>query len=234
MKTLGRIGDRCVATAAVAIAVTSLTVGSAHAATVTSLQIAGDAGLEGTGAFSGSISYNQINQQLTIQLLNEASDTGNYIVGFVFNAATDVAVDDLSSAPSNDWIAWTNPDQNVSFGTYEWGAGLDSNPPGIGLNQISQPTRGVAFGDTGTWIFDIIGNDAATTVASDFMSVDSIGNNGIETPFVVRFMGGASDTVPGTTVIVPLPAAAWGGLVLLGMLGVGQTLRKRRLAQQVV
>ncbi|MEX1015622.1 MAG: hypothetical protein WDZ31_02665 [Phycisphaeraceae bacterium] len=38
----------------------------------------------------------------------------------------------------------------------------------------------------------------------------------------------------GETVIVPLPAAAWGGLVLLGMLGAGQTLRKRRLAQQVV
>lgn len=37
----------------------------------------------------------------------------------------------------------------------------------------------------------------------------------------------------GSGVVVPLPAAAWGGLVLLGALGAGQRFRKRRMTESV-
>ncbi|MEK6703354.1 MAG: PEP-CTERM sorting domain-containing protein [Planctomycetota bacterium] len=166
-------------------------------------------GIEGNGAFTGSIAYS--GSTLTITLTNDlASAAGGKITGVVFNihgsatavlsSTTHAAFADLGASPS------ASP-----FGTFEAGAAMGGSWAGGG-----SPAAGIAIGGTGVFTFHVSGADAGILTAASFIDGDGVN-------FAVRFRGfanGGSDKVAGH--LVPAP----GSLALLGLAGLG--LRRRR------
>ena len=180
---------------------------SAHASTVSFVS---DPGLEGLGAFTGSMEWNYLGGNagsLTVTLTNtSAAANGGYLTGFVFNVLHDIKVE--YDGAMDGWEAVFN-ESAVPFGVFDVGAALGGSWLGGG-----SPLGGLAVGST--WSFDFsVGGDAgvlAGLVAHDFFD-ESVGVG-----FAARFRGfgdGGSDkvtsTLPGpATLAAPLFAAVLG------------------------
>lgn len=167
-------------------------------------------GIEGNGAFSGSISYTP--GTLVVSLTNlMSSNVDGKITGFAFNIGGNAsAALTLASHPFTD--LGTSPSA-PPFGTFEGGAALGGDWTGGG-----SPNAGIIRGATGTFTFNVTGPGAGSLTASSFISA------GPAVDFVVRFRGfanGGSDKTPGY--LVPTP----GCLALLGLAGIGAGRRRR-------
>lgn len=167
-------------------------------------------GIEGYGAFSGSIAYSS--NTLTITLTNDASSAaGGKITGLVFNINGNAS----AMLASTTYAAFADLGANPSaspFGTFDAGAAMGGSWSGGG-----SPAAGIAIGDTGVFTFNVTGAGAGSLTAASFIE----GGNGSN--FAVRFRGfanGGSDKTLGH--VVPTP----GSLALLGLAGLG--LRRRR------
>jgi hypothetical protein len=183
------------------------------------------------GHFTGTIGYTAPSGSTTygvleISLTNlNTTTSGAAISAFAFNVNGDATVSQLLSAPSANWSLLSGPVNAQPGGYYEFGT--TDNQSFQGGNAIN----GIQRGSTGTWDFKITGDSSvlAGLNANSFFSEYAVDQHGNPTSyaFIVRFQGGGiSDKVPavpgepGTG--VPLPSAAWGGLVLLGLVAVGK------------
>jgi len=153
----------------------------------------------------------------------------NLITGFVFNINGN-ATATLTPDPTATFTNLTGPITAAPFGDFEAGAAIGGDWEGGG-----NPNTGIAAGAMQTFAFDVTGPDAATLTANSFFSELSTnpGGGGAQV-FVVRFRGGTveSDKVPGVpgSNPVPLPAAAWSDISMLGALGLSALKRKIKLA----
>jgi hypothetical protein len=207
---------------------------SASAVQASSVNISSAGGLstEGLGAFTGTVTYDDVSQ-LTISLTNTTPSAGGFLTGFVFNINGD-ATATLNPDPTGSFEGVTNESASP-FGTFDAGAALGGDFTGGG-----SPNNGIAVGNTMNFVFDITGNngfDVSTLTAEDFVSQISSGQgqNPYDAAFVARFKGmanGGSDAVSGTVVhAIPLPSAAWSGLGMLGgLLGLAGLGKLRRTA----
>jgi MYXO-CTERM domain-containing protein len=171
------------------------------------------ASTEGLGAFTGSFNYvasNATQGTLTITLTNTSVlANGGFLTAFVFNSVNSVTGLTLSSGPANFSLG-----SNVSaapFGTYRHGVST-----GGGFLGGGNPSRGLAVGATGTFVFAVTASTALALTENSFLD----GSN--DYPFVVRFRGfenGGSDKVP-----TPTP-----GSLALGLIA-GLTAARRRRA----
>ena len=214
--------------------------GSAQANTVTSIPIESTGvSTEDLGLFTGTIAFGANafggSADLSITLTNTSpAANGGYITGFVFNIA-----DDPDSSVSAQYKPGTDDpfeglvDASASpYGTFEFGASLSDSWLGSG-----KPGPGIYAGETRTFLFELSGDKETTgnLSASSFLTTNLPG--GTTYPFAVRFRGfdddGSDKVIGGTPTtppqVVPLPAAAWGGLALLGLLGVGKQRLRRRV-----
>ena len=136
-------------------------------------------------------------------------------------------------ASSGDKFKTLTNESASPFGTFEYGAAIG----GAWLGG-SSPTSGIAVGQSRTFLFELSGNSETTAglTAASFLTNNLPG--GTVYPLAVRFRGfanGGSDKViggeptpPPPTQVVPVPAAVWGGMVLLGFLGAGKRVRSRK------
>ncbi len=184
-----------------------LAAASAHASMVSFVS---DPGLEGLGAFTGSMEWTDLGGgegSLTVTLTNTSPiENGGYLTGFVFNVAPDVTV--AYDGAHAGWSAVFN-ESAVPFGVFDFGAALGGNWLGGG-----SPLGGLAVGATSSFEFSVTGDAGvlAGLVARDFFD-ESVGVG-----FVARFRGfadGGSDkvtsTLPGpATLAAPLFAAVLG------------------------
>ncbi len=171
---------------------------------------------EGIGDFTGWLTYDFVlgdQGVLTVDLTN-TSDPGNggWLTGFIFNIGSsdpDVAATftggtyPFEDAPGQNGAPYGNP--------FLAGAVLGGNWLGGGF-----AGDGIAVGDSGSFAFDVLANDAALLRASSFLEGPFKFN------FMVRFRGfldGNSDKVPA----VPAP----GALALLGLGALAQRRRRR-------
>lgn len=212
-------------TAAAAVAM----LGSWASAGTVNLVSNGAASTSDLGAFTGSISYDDVST-LTITLQNTTPAGGGYITGFLFNIDGD-SIANLTPNPTGSFLdlETTGNLSGSPFGEYEAGAALGGNFLGGG-----SPTGGIAVGSEGTFSFTVTGPDASSLRVDDFLSLND-GNR--EAAFLVRFRGlnidEGSDKVPGIGIPddggstpIPLPAAAWSAMTVFGFLG-GKSLRRR-------
>jgi hypothetical protein len=189
-------------TAAALVAATS-----AHASTVS---FASNHGIEGLGAFAGSMDWNYLGGKtgsLTVTLTNTSPvDNGGFLTGFVFNVAPDVSVE--YGGGHAGWSAVFSEDA-APWGMFDFGAALGGDWLGGG-----SPLGGLAVGSTWNFDFSVVGDAAvlAALGAHDFFDESS----GVG--FVARFRGFADDgsdkvtgTVPGpATLAAPIFAAVLG------------------------
>lgn len=201
---------------ALAVALT-LAIGS-PAVMADTIEIFGDGAV---GNFTGTLDYS--GSQLSVTLNNTSpAANGGYITGFLFNINGD-ATATLNPNPTGSFQYVTN-ENGMPFGTYQFGASLNGNWQGPGA-----PQAGIGVGESKTFIFDVTGPDAGSLSVLDFFTKGGTlpGPQGeSDVVFAVRFTGfedGDSDKVSGE--IVPMPAAVWPGLALLG----GLLLRRRRM-----
>ncbi len=192
--------------------------GASSFASADTLQIFADTAnsTQGIGDFTGSLTYDFIVGDLgvlTVDLTN-TSDPGNggWLTGFIFNIGSsdpDVAAPytggtyPFEDAPGQNGAPYGNP--------FLAGAALGGNWLGGGF-----PGDGIGVGDSGSFSFDVLANDAGSLNASSFLEGPYQFN------FIVRFRGflnGNSDKVPA----VPAP----GALALLGLGALGQRRRRR-------
>jgi hypothetical protein len=189
---------------------------------------------EGLGHFDGSITYTAPTVsgnpgKLDITLTNLLTTAaGGKLTGFAFNINGNATASNLTSDYSSFQLI-TNVAANP-LGTFEVGAALGGNFLGGG-----SPNPGIARGDTGHFHLDIIGTNSVLAA----LTADSFLSEAHPTyDFAVRFKGfdnGGSDKVPGIPGQpgdpnngVPLPSAAVGGIVLLGLLA---TYKARKILQ---
>src|SRR5262249_29983439 len=106
----------------------------------------------------------------------------------------------------------------------------DQQPANLVLQGTGQGTSGYLFAvvnftnPTETSWFNNPGNYVGMSVSMDwpFLNVDAGSDNFF--PYQIPGDGGSGQPPPPGA---PLPAAAWGGMALLGLLGAGATLRRR-------
>jgi MYXO-CTERM domain-containing protein len=177
---------------------------------------------EQTGSsFSGVIDYSGAGTlgTLTISLTNTtAPSIGGFLTAFVFNInSVDPAASALqTSGPNANWSGMSAPSGNP-FGIFDAGSSTGGSFEGGG-----PPSRGLAPGASGTWVFSVSASDAGALTPSSFMT----GPNQYD--FVVRFRGltnGGSDKVPAIEAPPPVPTP--GALALAGLTG-GAVARRRR------
>jgi hypothetical protein len=194
---------------------------------------------EGIGSFDGSVAYvydNVANKySLVVSLTNTTTTTNpNYtnlkITGFVFNDnVSGLTLGPLVQNPTTlNFQLLPTSGGTVSaspFGAYEHGAAIGGDWLGGG-----SPTNGIGSGQTGTFTFTVTGPNLSGLGVTNFLSEGGHGASAAyaNEPFVVRFKGQNSDKngaeiivdVGGSTPETPLPAAALGGIGLLGGMGV--------------
>lgn len=179
---------------------------------------------EGLGSFEGTIEYasgvsGSSQGLLTINLSNTTSlDIGGTITGFVFNInSSDPQATASLTTGTHPFLGVTNHPAPPFGSSYDAGAALDGNWSGGG-----NPSPGIAIGETGMFVFDIVAADADDLTAGSFLS------GPYEHNFVVRhrgMSGGGSDKVPGgSSSTIPAP----GALVVFLAAGAIAPRRRRR------
>lgn len=149
----------------IAAAATLALGGSFVSAGATSVDFKSDMSLKGLGAFTGTASYDNSTDKLTITLDN-TSATKSVITGFAF----DIAGDDKAKFERPLHSHWKD-DRNHKgivnakpLGNYEAGAALG------GKFSHGASKLGIAMGAEKTFVFDVTGTDASTLTASDFFA----------------------------------------------------------------
>ncbi len=180
---------------------------STHASTIL---FASDPGIEGLGAFTGSMEWSYLGGDtgsLTVTLTNTSpAGNGGFLTGFVFNVRPAVSV--VYDGAMDGWSAVFD-ESAVPFGVFDTGAALGGDWLGGG-----SPLGGLGVGSTWSFGFSVTGESSvlAAIVAHDFFD-ESAGIG-----FAARFRGfadGGSDkvtsTLPGpATLAAPLFAAVLG------------------------
>lgn len=222
------------------------------AATVQAASIVNIGGTGVTGAsYTGQVKYDESISRLEIALTNTTSAglLGN-ITAFVFNVAGGQHYEvltpnptDLNPSSNMNWWSLTSLSQLSDFeaaspyGQFEAGVGtaVKQDQADFHGGGNGQDLEGLAPGETGIFRFQVNNSSTQTGAgsalnASSFISELSTGGNKAAT-FVVRFKGlnpnDDSDKVP-AGVIIPLPASAWMGAVILGAIGTGKWMRARK------
>lgn len=220
--------------------VASLALASAVQAAPISISGSGSTGV----SFSGTVDYNQSTSILTIVLTNTSSGnvTDSSLTAYAFNIEGNDYLEKADSPFQSGWSSLTSSsnigdEEDASpYGSFDAAAGVGSKF----LNGSGSDSDALQNGETGTWAWLIehknSGDGAGANLDSDsFVSEES--NGGQDATFLVRFKGieingsgDGSDKVvgaPGAPTPIPLPAAAWMGLALMGGLGIAR-LRRRR------
>lgn len=208
--------------AAAALAL-GLTATVASAGTVTTFDVTNGTPHNGLGTYNGTLEYDDAGL-LSVTLTNTSPlANGGFITGFLFNIDGDASAS-YNPITGDTFQGVTNEDANP-FGQFEFGAAIGGNWSGGG-----SPNSGIAVGDSRTFTFNVTGSDAGSLQAADFFNELSTpkNQNGQFANFIVRFKGfenNGSDKVPGTEgTPIPLPAAIWPGVALLG----GMVMKRRR------
>ena len=187
--------------------------GSAEASIV---NFVSNPGLEGLGAFAGSMEWTDGGAGsglLRVTLTNTSPiANGGYLTGFAFRMLykDQVKIEYASSHPG--WSGIAEPDCNP-FGEFDYGAALGGNWLGGG-----SPVLGIGVGQTFVFRYDVRGEESllATIIAHDFF--DETEGWG----FAARFRGFADGGSDKVTASLPSPGAL--ALLALGSLGA----RRRR------
>jgi len=231
---------RCINLVAV-ILLSTIGAGQLHAAPVN----VSSSGIFGgyTVQYTGTVSYDDATQKLTIALTN--TGTTGFITDIYFsindlndNATAALDSQDLNPAPVGpptvEHFQLQSPlEATNSFGEFEHGLTVG----GAADNGIA------ANGGTGTFVLSIDANDLETLTSSAFTSALGTHPPGeSDASFVVRYRGigkednkdysGAIGTVPVPNLeeppSAPLPAPVWAGMTILGGIAV-----RRRLARKL-
>jgi len=195
-------------------AAAALVAGGAHASIVS---FESNTGLEGLGAFTGSMEWTYLGDNqgtLEVSLTNtSAMGNGGYLTGFAFRAVYNESLKIVYESDFDGWSGLVDPDCNP-FGVFDHGAAVGGNWLGGG-----SPLDGIGVGETWTFLFDIRGNAEflATLVAHDFF--DESGGWG----FAARFRGFNDDGSDKVTASLPAP----GAVGLLGLAGLSARRRRR-------
>ena len=241
---------------------TVLSLSAALPATIIGLAMAGDAradtigitsaggtSTESLGSFTGIVEFNANGfangADLSFKLTNTSpANNGGYITGFVFNVAKPgltVMFADVDGKGNGFDDVTGKGLKATPFGTFEEGAAIGGALLGGG-----SPTSGIQVGQTREFLFHV-GGDLSGVSALTFVSEESVPTGGNDGEiFVARFKGffndGSDKVVPGEVLpppppppppqVVPVPAAVWGGASLLGALGVGRSVRRRRRLEE--
>lgn len=219
-----------------AVAGMLLVAGSAAKAGISTVSFASTDNLENTGVtFDGSVKYDNVVGLLTVDLRN-TSTFQSVITGFYFNihgtaTATYNQVDAIATPGVNEASFAANTSLQP-FGTFDAGLAL--------TNLSQQQVRGIDETETGVFLFNVSGADANSLNAIDFLT-DTNSGGGLTGAFAVRFQSVGenaelSDKVFGAAIreqnpppAVPLPPAAWMGLVTMGMIGLRHLRQRMRL-----
>lgn len=178
-------------------------------------------GLNGRGAFSGSMEWNHeagaSDGRLWVTLTNTSPLTqGGFLTGFAFNTVEGVFVAfnrDASEGVNARWRGVRNVNA-PPYGRFGFGASVNGRFRGNG-----NPIYGVSVGRTFSYAFDVAGDSSLL----DELNARSFLDEATGYAFVARFRGfddGGSDMVTGA-----LPAP--GALALFG-LGIGAMRRRSR------
>lgn len=209
---------------------------STSQAAVTTTNFQSTASLENTGVtFNGSVTYDDVAKLLTFNLKNTSSFQ-SVITGFYFNIAGDAvasynAVNNVTSV-GVDEAAFADNNSLSPFGTFDAGVAL--------TNLSQQQVRGIDEGETGIFTFDVSGLEAGSLSSIDFLT-DKNSGGGISGALAVRYQsvgenaelsdkvfgGAVGGGNPNNPPAVPLPPAAWMGLITLGM--IGYKMRQKKL-----
>lgn len=189
-----------------------------------SVEFGGSNGVEGWGAFTGTMDWVYDGEgsgsgSLSITLSNDSPlANGGYLTGFAFNASPAGLAMTLGSGLGN-WQGMSGVHASP-YPEFDFGAAINGNWLGGG-----QPTVwGIAAGDSANFVLDFTGDDTLLSSLSAASFFD--GSNGIA--FAARFRGfanGESDKVPGELIVTPVPMPL--ALAGLGIVGLG--LLRRRL-----
>lgn len=181
-------------------------------------------GLEGRGAYSGSVTWNYLGDgagTLLIEIENESpAVNGGYLTGIAFNVVSGVTLSLATGLPG--WSGISNV-AAAPFPDFDFGAGIGGGWLGGG-----NPANGIGVGQLRSLTFEVTGAQAilAGLSASAFFE----GSSGYA--FAARFRGfedGGSDKVLaspiGGTAAVPAPSAL--AMAATGFLG-SLVARRRR------
>jgi hypothetical protein len=216
---------------------------SGFASSVSSLAIVGQ-GL--VGSYTGNVAYDG-NGLLTITLNNTTDPAyGGFITAFLFNVEGDCTArlikDEAAGAFCDVIGGGVTLAKGAPFGDFEAGAGLASGK-GKKSDLLGEfegsgdPKDGIAPGASQTFQFTVSGSDVGSLSADSFLSQYS-GQGSNSASFLVRirgindpdYPGVGSEKIPDDVIppLVPLPQAAWSGLMLIGLIGVQGVRRQLR------
>ena len=185
----------------------------------------------------------QVGSQLSVEVLDDTDvDVGAGQVGFLFKNAvgtaasvTDVYFDDgtllgIASIYSNAGVSFSQgasppnlpSGNNIGFVTTA-GFLADSDSP-ASANGVNASTEWLKI------VFNLINSK---TYADTVAAIDNGADLRIGLHVQAIGQPGGSDSYVNTLTVVPLPAAAWMGITLLGGTGIVGYLRKRRQADLV-
>lgn len=194
---------------------------------------------EELGAFTGLIAYvptNSTSGVLTISLTNTSpAANGGYITAFVFNNPGDVITAvTLDSSPTgfSTLLGASNPTAELvsasPWSNFDLGVSVGGNDL-TGFQAGGSPNDGIGVGETGTFVFSLTGTGMDALSQASFEQALSGGPGDKPDAFmIVRFRGFEDDGSDKCTAVVPLPAAAWSGMAVLGLLGGLKAVRRMR------
>ena len=202
-------------------------------------------GLTGIGSYTGSLSYTSTGATtatLEISLTNTSPESrGGYLTAFVFNSPFDyiehASIGTFSDTRFNvlGGASFDNSINGAPYGQFDIGAGAGKSQGGDGFEGSGSP-RGIAVGDTETFLFGLTGTNLNMLTSQSFFGEDALsvphGDGRGHKNFVARFRGFespgcSSDKVPvNRTTSTPEPAS----MLLLGsgLLGFAGLRRKRK------